>query len=121
MSASPELRRAIPLFPSPNVRDSVAFYRDVLGFEEAFVTDDYAGVRRGAAEIHLWQCDDRYIAENTSCRIEVAGIEALYAEYQAAGVIHPNGALEVKSWGSQEFSALDDSGNMLVFVQRDEG
>jgi hypothetical protein len=118
MPASPELRRAIPLLPAPNVRDSVDFYGECLGFEEAFVSDDYAGVRRGGVEIHLWQCDDRYIAENTSCRIEVDGIESLYAEYQTAGVIHPTGALELKSTGCREFSAVDDSGNMLVFAER---
>jgi catechol 2,3-dioxygenase-like lactoylglutathione lyase family enzyme len=118
MPASPELRRAIPLLPAPNVRDSVDFYGESLGFEEVFVDDDYASVRRGGVEIHLWQCDDRYIAENTSCRIEVDGIETLYAEYQTAGVIHPTGALEMKSTGCREFSAVDDSGNLLVFAER---
>lgn len=118
MSDASELRRAIPLFPAQNVRDTVAFYRDRLGFEEVFGDDDYASVRRGAVEIHFWQCDDRYIAENTSCRFEVEGIETLYAEYRSAGVVHPTGDLELKASGFQEFSALDDSGNMLVFAQR---
>jgi hypothetical protein len=117
VSASPEFRRAIPLLPAENVLDTAAFYRDKLGFEEIYITDDYAAIRRGAVEIHLWKCDDRYVAESTSCRIEVTGIETLYAQCQAAAIIHPSGELELKSTGFQEFSALDDAGNMLVFAE----
>jgi hypothetical protein len=116
----PRLLRAIPLFPAPRVSDAVAFYRDRLHFEPVFELAEYAGVSREGVEIHFWQCADRRIAENTSCRIEVANIDALYAEYNAAGVIHPKGRLEEKTWGFREFSAVDDAGNLLVFVQRAE-
>lgn len=30
----------------------------------------------------------------TSCRIDFTGIDALYEEMRAAGVVHPNGALQ---------------------------
>ncbi len=118
MSGSFEFRRAIPVFPAPNVTELVAFYRERLGFEEAFLYDDYAGVRRGPIEIHFWKCDDRHLAENTSCRVEVEGVETLYAEYQAASIIHPNGKLELKPWGFHEFSVADSAGNLIVFAQR---
>src|SRR5258708_7547643 len=101
-----ELRRAIPLLPQPNIGEAIAFYRDRLGFEEAFVYPQYGGVRRGPVEIHFWQSDNRNLAERTSCRIEVEGVDALYAEYQAKGVVHPNGKLELKPWGFTEFSAV---------------
>ncbi len=44
-------------------------------------------------------------------------IETLYAEYQQAGVIHPNGTLEEKPWGLKEFVALDMDGNGLFFFE----
>lgn len=119
MTAEPtRLLRAIPLFPAPRVADAVAFYRARLGFEPVFELAEYAGVAREGIEIHFWQCGDRRIAENTSCRIEVEHIDALYAEYIAADVVHPKGRLEEKPWGFREFSAVDDAGNLLVFVQR---
>jgi catechol 2,3-dioxygenase-like lactoylglutathione lyase family enzyme len=117
-SEPPRLLRAIPLFPAPRVSEAVAFYRDRLGFEPVFELAEYAGVARQGIEIHFWQCGDRRIAENTSCRIEVENIDALYAECIAADVIHPNGRLEEKPWGFREFSAVDEFGNLLVFVQR---
>ncbi len=112
------LRYAIPKFPVANVQVALAFYKNALGFRELFNYGDYAAVRRDAVEIHLWECQDRRIAENTACRVAVEHIETLYAEYQQAGVIHPNGALEEKPWGMKEFVALDIDGNGLFFFER---
>jgi catechol 2,3-dioxygenase-like lactoylglutathione lyase family enzyme len=103
-----------------SVPDTATFYREKFGFEALDVTDEYAVIRRGPVEIHLWQCSDCYVAESTSCRIEVVGVDALYEQCHAAGTIHPGGELELKSTGYREFSALDDAGNMLVFVERAE-
>lgn len=79
--------------------------------------EDYAGVIRDSVEIHLWRCPDKYIAENTACRINVAGIEALYDEYQPKGVVHPNGRLDTKPWRIKEFTVLDLDGNGITFCQ----
>ena len=51
----------------------------------------------------------------TACRVNVVGVEELHAEYQRAGVIHPNGALMSQPWGFREFTALDLFGNAIVF------
>jgi uncharacterized glyoxalase superfamily protein PhnB len=107
----------VPKFPAVNVTASVEFYKRTLGFVELFNYGDYAAVKRDAVEIHLWECQDKNIAENTACRIAVDNIEALYMEYQQAGVIHPNGALEEKPWGGKEFVALDMDGNGLFFFE----
>lgn len=61
---------------------------------------------------------DRYIAANIACYAYVQDIEALYAAYQAQGIIHPNGALEVKSWGVKEFTVLDNNGCAIRFGER---
>ena len=47
----------------------------------------------------------------------VDDVDALYAEFQEANVIHPNGPLEVKSWGMKEFVVLDLDGNALRIGQ----
>lgn len=121
MTPTIELRSCVPLFPVPDVAAAVRFYVERLGFEVAFEYDaDAAGVRRGNIEIHFWRCADRHIAENTSCRISVVGIDVLYAEYEKAQVVHSNGRLELKPWGFREFAALDHAGNLLTFAQQAE-
>lgn len=111
------MKYVVPKLPAANVKAALEFYRGKLGFVALFDYGDYAAVRRDSVEIHLWECQDKHIAENTACRIAVDGIEALYAEYQRAGVIHPNGALEQKPWGRKEFVALDLDGNGLFFFE----
>jgi uncharacterized glyoxalase superfamily protein PhnB len=111
------LKYAVPKFPAANVQTAVAFYEEKLGFQKLFDYGDYAGVKRDAFELHLWECPDSYLAENSACRVNVTDIEALYAEYQAAGVIHPHGALETKPWGLKEFVILDLDGNGIFFFE----
>ncbi|WP_298820164.1 bleomycin resistance protein [Chloroflexus sp.] len=110
-------RYAIPKFPTADMPAALEFYQHKMGFTVQFNYGDYAAIRRDTVEIHLWICEDKYIAEHTACRIAVDNIEALYAEYRQAGVIHPNGMLEEKPWGGKEFVALDRDGNGLFFFE----
>ena len=113
-----EFRSAIPKHAAGDIPRAVQFYEEALGFARLFVLDDYAAVARGPVEIHLWRCADRYIAENTACRVNVEGIDVLYEEYRPKGVIHPNGGLETKPWGFREFTVLDLDGNAITFCER---
>lgn len=110
-------KHAIPKFPAANVQQAIAFYEQKLGFRKVFDYGDYRAVKRDDVEIHLWECHDKQIAENTACRVKVENVEAIYAEYQDAGVIHPNGALALKPWGIKEFVALDLDGNGLFIFE----
>ena len=103
-----------PVLASLDLDRSVEFYNRVLG-TTSVLYDDYAVLDSGIFSIHLWKCDDKYIAENTSCYIFVTNIAELYTELQSHGVIHPNGALEEKSYGMKEFSILDPDGNLIKF------
>ncbi len=49
-----------------------------LGFQVLHQEAEYAIVKRDGVELHVWLCQDPALAENSSCRIQVAGIEALY-------------------------------------------
>jgi hypothetical protein len=44
------------------------------------------------------------MAENTSCRIYIAGVEQLFADCDREGIVHPNARLETKPWGSRELA-----------------
>ncbi len=112
----PRLREAIPALPARNVDTAVAFYQQRLGFEHLFTMDGYAGVRRGDVELHLWTRDGE-ATSGGSCRVNVSGIEALYAEMRQAGVISPDGTLAAKAWGYREFAVLDADGNQITFAE----
>lgn len=92
-----------PVFPALDIQETVEFYRDRLGFRivQVYPDEGYGIVERGGYQIHFWQCDDQFLPEVTSCYIYVAGIDALYAEYKAHGVVHPQGELTVHPWGQK--------------------
>lgn len=115
------MKKIIPLFPQPDVKKATEFYKEKLGFEVSFIHDDgYAGVTRDDFELHFWKCEDKNIAENTSCRVELEEIDSLYRELDDSGVIHPNGKLEQKPWGYKEFAILDEAGNLIKFAKETE-
>ena len=110
------LKQAIPVLPQTDVKKAVAYYESKLGFKILFVHgEEYGGVGRDGVELHFYKCADKKIADNTSCRIDVENVEALYSEFGPSGAIHPNGLLETKPWGVKEFSILDEAGVCITF------
>ena len=108
----------VPVLPSPDVVRAVEFYRDVLGFTVAALTEEpYAVIQRDQVTIHLWQCDDPELPTHTGCRILVSGIKALYEALQPTGVVHPNAPLEEQPWGALEFAITDRDKNLITFVE----
>ena len=109
------LHRADPVLASLNMAKTLAFYTQKLGFRQTYGDDNYGIVARDEIVIHFWKCDDPIFPQNTSCYVNVRGVDNLYYEMQAAGVVHPNGELEDKPWGMREFAILDEDGNMIKF------
>ncbi|WP_349369878.1 VOC family protein [Salinarimonas sp.] len=107
---------ACPLFPAPQPTATAQWYARALGFEIALAREDYAIVRREGAEIHLYPCADRHIAENTSAYLRVQGIDAVRASFPEAladgGRISP---VATRDWGMREFYVWDPSGNLIRF------
>ena len=136
--AAAGLHRTIPALPVRDVPTAVAFYRDRLGFDAPHETGDFAVVVRDDAVLHLWGATDAgwrarpdlgerpirsgaesFLAGTASCRIEVADVDALFAELQAAGVLHDvsRGGVTETDFGTREFAALDSDGNLLAFFR----
>ena len=112
------LQRAIPVLASLDLEATQHFYATRLGFDALFTYPDYAISGRDGIQVHFWLTDDPAAPTITSCRIDVIGVDALYAEMQAAGVVHPNGALQEQPWGFKEFAVLDGDGNLIKFGER---
>lgn len=112
-------KSAIPVLVSLDIHKTVEFYCSVLGFSVIYEEPGVYGiVQRDDVQIHFWASSDKYLAENTGCRISVQSIDALYAEYQPKQVIHPNAPLQEKPWGTREFAILDQDGNLITFFER---
>ena len=117
--------------PSRDVARSIEFYRDVLGFEVPHSEDGFAVLVRGGGRINLWGATDdswqtrsewerpvvsgaeSFIAGTASCRIQVDGVDELYAHCKERGVLHPKGDLRDEWWGTREFAVLDPDGNLI--------
>ncbi|NDJ19308.1 VOC family protein [Myxacorys almedinensis] len=129
MPSAPILKKVCPFIPSgEDLSATIAFYEQKLGFKKQWQDSDHpelALISRDEIEIFLQKNPDPAIAEWTLLRIEVNGIAALYQEYLSLSgfgeggrsLIHPDGALERKAWGSQEFSVLDPNGVCITFYE----
>jgi len=113
---SPLFGKAIPVLASLDLPRTLAFYRDILGFEvHHFAHADYGIAQRDGTELHFWKCPDRHIAENTSCYLRVPDIQAVHAELRdriasLADVMHTD-------WGMDELVVFDPDGNLIKFGQ----
>lgn len=116
--AGSSLQRAIPVLASLDLEATQRFYADRLGFDPMARYPDYAICSRDGIELHFWLTDDPGAPKLTSCRIDVIGVDALYEEMSAAGVVHPNGPLRSEPWGFKEFAVLDGDGNLIKFGER---
>lgn len=113
-----QLERAVPVLASLDIEATQRFYADKLGFTAVARYPDYGIVERDNVQIHFWLTDDADIPRATSCRVDVDGVDQLYEEMNASGVVHPNGPLTDQPWGLREFAVLDGDGNMIKFGQR---
>jgi catechol 2,3-dioxygenase-like lactoylglutathione lyase family enzyme len=126
-----ELKKLTPNLIVADVGRSLAFYRDVLGFEQTHIVPDeppyvFAGVLSGPVEIFLNAPEpalteypafkDTPIGGTFTMFIEVAGIDQVYASLKGrVEVVMP---LEKKWYGVTEFAFKDPDGYLITFAER---
>ncbi|WP_431200463.1 bleomycin resistance protein [Mucilaginibacter sp. P19] len=132
-----KLKGSIPALPVVNIPEAVAFYEGKMGFKARHQEDRFAILTRDGLDIHLWAaCDhdwrykfwlvlrpvstgaESFLAGTASCRIEVTGIDELYEEMKASGVIYnAETVVEDQPWGNRDFPTLDLHGNLITFLR----
>lgn len=110
--------RTIPVLPVRNLQAAKQWYEVQLGCELVVDSDGYAGMRRGQIEIHLSQCQDAASGGQSGCRVEVAGIDALWEELRPRDILRAHGELRDQPWGFREFTVVDCDGNAITFAER---
>lgn len=112
---NPDRIEVLPVLPSLDIDETLAFYHGELGFSEVvYQAQEYLILRRDGMELHFWRTDDRSLCERSSVYLRGGGIGALHAEYDAKGVKSLT-KLEVRPWNMEEFYIHDPHGNLLRF------
>jgi len=110
-----------PKLPMRNKAATKEYYIGKLNFMELGTTDyeGYLMLVKDNIEIHFFEFKELAPGENYGqVYIRTNDIDGLYQSLIENDVpIHPNGALQTKSWGQKEFSLLDPDNNLLTFGQ----
>jgi catechol 2,3-dioxygenase-like lactoylglutathione lyase family enzyme len=132
-----KLGQTIPALPVRNAEHAVAFYRDRLGFDVLHHDGGFAVLGRDDAVLHLWEAGDEswnergtidrpvrsgaesFIAGTASCRIATEGVDELYEEMRASGVLHPvsKESVDDTDFGTREFATVDLDGNLITYFR----
>ena len=117
------IRQIAPQFFTTDMRLTLAYYTDKLGFDCVGIWQDppvYAIVARDGHRIHF-RCDDpptpnpdKYDDELLDAYVFVDDADVLYAEYAARGVEFTR-ALANTPWHSREFVVKDCDGRLVAF------
>src|SRR5580765_7269010 len=106
------IQATVPVLASLDIGESEDFHVAKLGFTTRLREATYLIVEREGCELHFWRCDERHIAENTSCYVR-ADTRALHADFAARGLrLDPP---QDRDWGMREFYVIDPHGNLLKF------
>jgi uncharacterized glyoxalase superfamily protein PhnB len=109
------LTRVAPEIPVGNLRQSLAYYTEKLGFEVATSDADYAIVERDGVALHLFEDAERAHSPS-ALHIFTDGLDELHAELEARGA-RISQPIARKPWGNRDFRVGDDSGNEIKFTE----
>ncbi|HDD7351121.1 TPA: bleomycin binding protein [Staphylococcus aureus] len=127
--------QSISALPVGDIKKSIGFYCDKLGFTLVHHEDGFAVLMCNEVRIHLWEASDEgwrsrsndspvctgaesFIAGTASCRIEVEGIDELYQHIKPLGILHPNTSLKDQWWDERDFAVIDPDNNLISFFQQ---
>jgi len=112
--------RSMPVLDCSDIAVSLAFWRDKLGFDGGTWGDPptFAIVQRGTVTVGLARRpkDEIAVSRNMAAYLYVKDVDALYAEYQAAGVSLPCPP-ETQPYNCREFIVAVHDGHIIYFGQ----
>jgi catechol 2,3-dioxygenase-like lactoylglutathione lyase family enzyme len=125
-TSAPTLASVVPILLVRDVAAAAAFYDGRLGFNVDFLHGKppfYGSVSRDSVCLHLRFVHQTNFAELAArepalilATIEVAGVKALFQEYEARSVDFAQ-RLVRQPWGGLDFHVRDPDGNVISFVQ----
>jgi uncharacterized glyoxalase superfamily protein PhnB len=112
-----KLSRIAPEIPVFDLRDSIAYYEEALGFQVVMEMPnrDYAIVQRDGIAIHLFEDKSRGYSP-VGVNIFTDQLDDLHDELQGRGARLSQGIVR-KPWGNRDFRVNDRSGNEIKFTE----
>lgn len=118
MTKPSALCAAAPVFVVQDVLESVAHYRDALGFRQEFIYGEptfYAGVERDGVTIHLQAARmTKRQPGHGAVNVFVTDVDALYQELKSRGARTMSEPKDYP-YGMRDFEVNDLDGNQLSF------
>jgi len=110
-----QFHSANPVLPVVDVKETVHFYKEKLGFHIDLVWNNpnYACVSRGGVTIEFGEGRPDHVGSGV-CYIHVTDVGAIYEHFKALG-LNLIGSLENREYGSMDFRVRDNNGNLLIF------
>ena len=116
-----ELTKLRSVLAVKDLRTSVAFYCENLGFTINFEFEGWCFLSRDGIQLMLGHCPDEIPATQINdhsyfAYIEVQGIDELHDEFLARGLTSLP-VPESKPWGMREFMVTTPDGHRIMFGQ----
>lgn len=112
-------KRISPMLATADMEETIAFFKDVLGFSVTMQAANYSIIERDHQSIHLQNAVDeevmKLVRDHTEIYIEVSGIRALWQHVQTFKDRYRIRELFDREYGMTEFHIIDPN-SCLVFV-----
>jgi catechol 2,3-dioxygenase-like lactoylglutathione lyase family enzyme len=112
-------KRISPMLAVADMEETIAFYRDVLGFVAVLNSPEYAIVERNGQTVHFQKAASQEVLNcvrgHAEIYIEVVGIESLWEHAKTFKDRYRIRDLFVREYGMREFH-IQDPNECLVFV-----
>jgi catechol 2,3-dioxygenase-like lactoylglutathione lyase family enzyme len=119
MKAQTTAKRISPMLAVANMEETIAFYRNVLGFIPTLKSPEYAIVERDGQTIHFMKAASEEVMKcvrgHTEIYIEVVGIHSLWEHVKTFKDRYKIRELFNRDYGMTEFH-IGDPNECLVFV-----
>jgi catechol 2,3-dioxygenase-like lactoylglutathione lyase family enzyme len=119
MTAPSTVKRISPMLAAANMKDTVAFYQDVLGFTPVTQSPEYAIMQRDGQTVHFMKAASEEVMQcvrgHAEIYIEVSGIHSLWEHVKTFKNRHRVRDLFDREYGMTEFH-ITDPNDCLVFV-----
>ena len=112
------MRHSVTVFTVANIADSLAYYRDRLGFDVAFEygqPTSYVGLKEGNVSLHLIATTrNNRLPGRGAVSIFVDDVDALHADLVRRGARVMSDPSD-QNYGIRDFDVTDLDGNMIYF------
>ena len=115
----PRLAQITPLITSADIKKSIQFYADTLGFTVGYQSTDYAYLYRDNIAVRLLKsAEGDGVADRQRWYIDVDGLADLFESMRPELEKLPKGRVKLpfdQFYGQREFHVIDEDNQLLMF------